>query len=150
MGKCQRLERVVFLETSWDAWNVCDRGWVRPFSGEVVPCSLYSPAKQYLQSEHTGGSPSVLPDPATEWPNDQKSHLGGRPMMGRGFKKPHHKARMLIFNPTFILRFSIRYVSGTQELVATCLFFYVFPVVLVFSLSSPSNSLFMEINIEWV
>lgn len=97
-----------------------------------------------------GGSPSVLPDPATEWPNDQKSHLGGRPMMGRGFKKPHHKARMLIFNPTFILRFSIHYVSGTQELVATCLFFYVFPVVLVFSLSSPSNSLFMEINIEWV
>lgn len=142
----QRLERVICLET---AWNVCDRGWVRPFSGEVVPCPHATQPSSVCQPEHTGSSPPVLPDPVPEWLSDWKSHLGGRPMMGQEFKKAGHKASTLIFNPTFILRFSILYIAGTQELVAMCLFFYVFPVFLVCSLSSPSNCLFMENNIEW-
>lgn len=116
--------------------------------GEVVPCPPYPQAHSVCPSWHTGGSLPVLPDAAPEWPSDQKSHLGGRPMMGQGFKKAYHKASTLFFNPTFILEFSICYTAGTQELVAINVFFYTF---LSFSLSSsPSNSLLIENNIEWV
>lgn len=124
VDKCQKLEVVVCLETCWDAWSVCNREWVRPFSGEVMPCSPYSPARQCLSIRaHWRHPPSVLSNPATEWPSDQKSHLGGRSMVGQGFKKANHKARALIFNSTLVLRFSTHYTSGIQELVAICLFF---------------------------
>lgn len=50
------------------------------------------------------------------------------------FKKPDHEASMsLSFNPAFILEF---YITGTQELVALCLLFCIFPVFLVFFLYS--------------
>lgn len=140
----------------WKEWSVLRH--IRMFGMCVVGVGrafLWCPAlhtpqpRSICQSEHTGCSPQCcLTHP--EWPSDKKSHLGGRPMMGQGFQKADHKARALIFNPTFILRFSIHHISGTQKLVAICLFFYVVAVVLFFSLSSASNSLFMENNIEQV
>lgn len=141
---CQRLEKMICFETSWGL-GMSGRRWIRPCSCEVVPCP--SPPSSTVSVTH--GTLQVALASSTPFPKrlrDQKSLLGRRPRMGQGFKKPDHEISTLSFNTTFILEF---YIAATQELVARCLFFFIFSAFLVFSLSS-FNSLLMECSIKWL
>lgn len=112
-------------------------GWVRACSGEVVPCPPYSPAPQHPSIMAEWRQPPVLPNPAPQWQSNRKFQWGGGV-----FKKADHKARMLFFNPTFILEL---YMPGTQDLLDSCVCSST--SFLPFSLSS-SNILFTEDNVK--
>lgn len=57
----ERLEKVICSEGSWGL-SVHGRGWVRPCSGEVLPCPLYPHPHSVWQPWHTAGSPPGLPE----------------------------------------------------------------------------------------
>lgn len=66
--------------------------------GEAVPGPHYSSPALAQQ-----GQGSTLPNPALEWTNDQKSHLGGGPTKAQGFLRLSICAACL--DPPFLLEF---------------------------------------------
>lgn len=118
--------------------------WVRPCSGEGVPCPRPPQPHSACQSWYTGGSPSVT-YPSPQEAERREIPPGKMARMGQGFEQPDHKANTLSLNSTFILEF---YITATQELVSMCLGFFI--SFLSFFFSPFLNSLLMEHSIKWL
>lgn len=78
-----------------------------------------------------------VPNPAPEWQNYQKSHLGEGPTKAKGYLRPNMWQAHLHLTSSW--SFNQVNVVGTQELVAVCVLF----CIVCLSLSS-SNSLFFK------
>lgn len=75
---------------------------------------------------HTG----VFPNPAPEWPNDWKSHLGGWAMKGQGSLRLNMR---LAYDLTLLSCWSLSLsTAGTQKLVAICVLSYIFSIFFSF------------------